>query len=287
MITEQELLAATGEVVSPFNADAVDIASGRSGEKIITFLDDSRFVQDVLDNPCVAVLLTSDALADSLATPISFEIVRVADPRWSFYTLCNFLTSRRPLPAASDIDESAVVSPLAFVADRGVRIGPGVVVEPFAVIHPYVELAAGVIVRSGAVIGCPGFEHKRTSHGVLSVAHDGGVYVGQRTEIGPLANLALGFQRRQTVIGADVRIDSLCHIAHGCVIGDRTFLASGASISGSVTLGADVWIGPGALVRDRVVVGDRSRVGLGSTVLKDVPPDGRVIGNPARAQAGF
>ncbi len=284
MITEQDLYAATGESVAPFGVDAVDIASGTSAMRILTFLDDPSFVQDAISNPHAAVVLASEEIADAVGTTNDIMVIRVPDPRWSFYTLCNYLTAHRPPSQPSVIHESARISPNAYVADHGVRIGAGVIVEPFATIHPHVELAESVIVRSGAVIGCPGFEHKRTSHGVLSVAHDGGVYVGARTEVGPLSNLAQGFQRRQTIVGVDTRIDSLSHVAHGCAIGDRVFLAAGVTVSGSVTVGSDAWIGPGATIMDGLSVGDRARVGLGSVVLKNVPPDGRVVGNPARGQ---
>jgi len=230
------------------------------------------------------VLLTTAAIKELIPAGAGFQVIEVDDPRWTFYTLANYLTSQLPEPAETTIDASAAVSPQAYVARRGVQIAAGVTVEAFAAIHSGVSLAEGVIVRSGAVIGCPGFEHKRTSRGVLSVAHDGGVSIGARTEIGPLANIAQGFLRRQTVIGSDVRIDGLSHIAHGCVIGDETFIAAGVTISGSVSVGQAAWLGPGSVIRDRLRIGDHARVALGSTVLRDVPDGACVAGNPARPQ---
>ncbi|WP_460273529.1 sugar O-acetyltransferase [Celeribacter sp. ULVN23_4] len=49
-----------------------------------------------------------------------------------------------------------------------------------------------------------------------------------------------------------------------------------------VTIGKDVWIGGGAIILPGVTIGDRAIVGAGAVVTKDVAPDTRVAGNPAR-----
>ncbi len=49
-----------------------------------------------------------------------------------------------------------------------------------------------------------------------------------------------------------------------------------------VTIGADVWIGGGAIVLPGVTIGDRAIIGAGAVVTKDVAPEARVAGNPAR-----
>ena len=54
------------------------------------------------------------------------------------------------------------------------------------------------------------------------------------------------------------------------------------------TLGNNVVIGAGAKVLGPFTVGDNSKVGAGAVVLKEVPPDSTVVGNPGRVvrQAG-
>jgi UDP-3-O-[3-hydroxymyristoyl] glucosamine N-acyltransferase len=75
-------------------------------------------------------------------------------------------------------------------------------------------------------------------------------------------------------------------VAHGGQLGDRVFMAAGAVTAGMVTVGDDAWIGPGAVVRDQLTIGRSARVSIGSVVLRDVPDDQVVVGNPARAIHG-
>jgi len=52
-----------------------------------------------------------------------------------------------------------------------------------------------------------------------------------------------------------------------------------------VVIEDDVWIGPNATILKGVRVGARARVEPGAVVVTDVPPDSRVLGNPARILA--
>ena len=70
------------------------------------------------------------------------------------------------------------------------------------------------IIRAGAIIGASGFEHKRTSKGILSVMHDGRVRIANEVEIGADTNIAKGFYGRDTIIGDQTKIDALVHVAH-------------------------------------------------------------------------
>lgn len=49
-----------------------------------------------------------------------------------------------------------------------------------------------------------------------------------------------------------------------------------------VTIGEDCWIGGGVVICPGVTIGDRCVVGAGSVVVRDVPSDTVVAGNPAR-----
>jgi len=53
-----------------------------------------------------------------------------------------------------------------------------------------------------------------------------------------------------------------------------------------VRVGNDVYIGPGVVVLKGVQIGDRAFIEPGSVVTRDVPPDARVMGNPARIMEG-
>ncbi|MBE9007368.1 serine O-acetyltransferase [Fortiea sp. LEGE XX443] len=93
-------------------------------------------------------------------------------------------------------------------------------------------------------------------------------------------------------IGKSVFIDHGMGIVIGetAIVGDYTLIYQGVTLGGTgkdsgkrhPTVGKDVVIGSGAKVLGNIQIGDRVRVGAGSVVLRDVPPDSTVVGVPGR-----
>ena len=71
-------------------------------------------------------------------------------------------------------------------------------------------------------------------------------------------------------------------VNHDCSIGDDVCICSGVSLAGHVRVEDFCYLGQGCNVKQFVTIGERSLVGMGSVVLKDVPPGSVMAGNPAR-----
>lgn len=243
----------------------------------LTFLDDQRFLAEVNGNGNITAVITTKALEQLIHADKQRLISD--DPRFDFYTLLNKVGRSRHKQWNSIINSTATVHETAFISPYNVIIGENTIIEPNVTILSDVEIGDHCIIRSGSVIGAEGFEHKRTSKGILSVYHDGKVLIGNNVHIGALNAISKGFSFRDTIIGDDCKIDNLVHIAHAVQIGKRGLFPASCMIAGSVTIEDDVWIGPNASISSGLTIQKNAYVTLGSVVTKNVLEGEKVTGN--------
>lgn len=248
----------------------------------LTFLDSERYLPTLLANSNIVAAFVTAQLRSNVEQS-GRAVIETDDPRYDYHALHNHLARATKGKRATEIHPTATVHPAAYIAEWNVRIGPRIVVEPRATILEDVEIGSDCVIRAGAVLGSEGYEHKRTSRGILSVVHDGIVSIKDRVEIGANTCVDKGFRFKPTLIGNDTKVDNLVHIAHSVVLGERCMVVASAMLGGSTVFGDDVWIGPNASVSSVLRVGERASVTLGAVVTKNVEADGRVSGNFAIA----
>lgn len=241
----------------------------------LSFIDDERFLDSLLQNNAIQGVITNESLAAKITT--KYVLVH-PDPRWFFYTLHNLVASKQP-QFPTEIHPNARVHPTASIASYNVVIGDGCVIGPHAAIAHNVQLEQRVIVQAGVCLGNEGFEHKRTAQGMLSVVHDGKLIIKPDVVIGANSTIAKGFAYRDTILGTQTKLDAQVYVAHCVHIGERCLLAGQCAVMGSVTVGNDVWIGPNAVVSSGLSIGSRAFITLGSTVTKHVAEGVKVSGN--------
>ncbi|GAA2709433.1 acetyltransferase [Actinoplanes palleronii] len=115
-----------------------------------------------------------------------------------------------------------------------------------------------------------------------TVVHPSAV-VGARCVVGRGSVLLAGTVLTADVtVGAHVAVMPQVVLTHDDLIGDYATITSGVRVGGSVVLETGAYVGAGALIREGVTVGAWSQIGMGSVVLRDVPPDEVWVGSPAR-----
>jgi len=178
-----------------------------------------------------------------------------------------------------------------------------------AIVHPKASLADDVVVGPFCMVG----EHVRIGKGTRLLSHvavDGWTEIGERNEIHPFVSLGgppqhLHYKGEPTkvIIGNDnilreyITVNrataqgggvtslgskdflmAYVHIAHDCVVGDRSIFANGASLAGHVHIEDDVVLGGFALVYQFTRLGMHSFCGFACGVHRDVPPYVTVAG---------
>lgn len=179
----------------------------------------------------------------------------------------------------------------AAVVEPGAVIGAGCVVGPFALIGPEVVLAAGVEVKSHAVVtgwteigegtvifpfACVGevpqdlkFKGERTR-----------LIVGARCRIREGATLNTGTEGGGgiTRVGDDCLLMTGAHVGHDASLGNRVILANQVAIAGHCQIGDDVIVGGLSGIHQFVRVGRGAIIGAVTMVTNDVLPYGLVQG---------
>jgi sugar O-acyltransferase (sialic acid O-acetyltransferase NeuD family) len=107
--------------------------------------------------------------------------------------------------------------------------------------------------------------------------------IGAGSVVGPGSVLLAGaVLTADVVVGSHVAVMPQTVLTHDDRVGDYATIASGVLLGGGAVLETGAYVGAGALIREGVTVGAWSLVGMGSVVLRDIPPGQIWAGNPAR-----
>lgn len=112
--------------------------------------------------------------------------------------------------------------------------------------------------------------------------HYGSLIIEENVEIGfnSVAGRSL-YPGDVTLIGAGTKIATDCNIGHDCKIEKNVMVYAGSKIGGWVEIGGGAHIKLNATVKNGLKIGKNAQINMGSVVIKNVPEDYTVFGNPA------
>lgn len=188
------------------------------------------------------------------------------------------------------IERGAVIEPDVKIypntyLGKNVTIGRGTVIYSGAHIEN-ATIGADCVIHNGASIGKDGFGYTRQDGHNVFIPHVGRVVIGNRVSVGANTCIDRG-ALTDTTIGDGTKIDNLCQIAHGVVIGKECFLASGVGIAGGVTVGDRALLAGHVGIANGVKIGNDAEIGANSGVFRDVPDGERHMGYPAAPGTEF
>lgn len=176
------------------------------------------------------------------------------------------------------IEADVKIYPGAYIG-RNVTIGAGTIVHSGAHIEN-ATIGAECVINAGAVIGKDGFGYTRQDGHNVFIPHVGRVVLGDRVSVGANTCIDRGAMT-DTTVGDGTKIDNLCQIAHGVVIGRECFLASGVGLAGGTVIGDRVLLGGHVGIANGVKIADDAEVGAQSGVFRNIPQGARYMGYPA------
>ena len=188
------------------------------------------------------------------------------------------------------IHSTAIVSSKANIADD-VEIGP------YAIIGDDVEIGSGTRVGSHVVINGPTTIGKDNHiYQFASIGDDPQdkkyageptkLIIGDRNTIREFCTISRGTVQDtgETILGDDNWIMAYVHIAHDCVIGNKTIMANNATLAGHVHVGDWAIFGGFAGAHQFCKIGAHAFLGMYSGVNRDVAAYTMVSGQPAVAK---
>ncbi len=182
------------------------------------------------------------------------------------------------------IEEDVKIYPNAYIGPN-VHIGRGTIVQTGAHIEN-ATIGAECVINAGAVIGKDGFGYTRQDGRNVFIPHVGRVVIGDRVSVGANTCIDRGAMT-DTMVGDGTKIDNLCQIAHGVVIGRECFLAAGVGIAGGVKIGDRALLAGHVGIANGVKIGNDAEVGANSGVFRDIPDGARHMGYPAAPGTEF
>ena len=254
-----------------------------AGDDQLSFLSNPQYAPQLRSTRAGAILVAEKIDGDDR------RFIRVPNPYLAWARVIEQWFNPRPMP--SGISPLASIAPSATlganvavgafsVVGDDVTIGDDTVIYPLVSIYPGSIIGRRCIIHSGTVIGADGYGFATDNGHHTKVPQIGLVRIGDDVEIGAgctIDRASLG----ETVVGDGTKIDDQVMIGHGVKVGKHCLLVAQVGIAGSTELGDHVVVAGQSGFSGHLKIGDRVQVAAKSAVLSDVPPDTKVMGNPA------
>jgi len=182
-----------------------------------------------------------------------------------------------PIDPSAQVADSARVHPEAIIGrgasigefcviEKDVSIGEGCRIEPYVYIKRWTTLGERNEISSGTVLGTDPLD--KNFSGERSYLR-----IGNGNKIREHYTVSRGTQpESETVIGDDNYVMTSGHIAHNCVIGNQTVIASCALVAGHVEIEDQAFISGGVVIHQYSKIGCLAMIGGNTRVNSDVPP---------------
>ncbi len=190
----------------------------------------------------------------------------------------NYVGQFATIETGAVIEPNVKIYPGAYIG-RNVTLGRGTIVYGGAHIEN-ATIGADCVINANAVIGKDGFGYTRQDGHNVFIPHVGRVVLGNRVSVGANSCIDRGAMT-DTIVGDGTKIDNLCQVAHGVVIGKECFLASGVGLAGGTVIGDRVLLGGQVGIANGIHIGDDTEVGAKSGVFKNIPSNVKAMGYPA------
>lgn len=107
--------------------------------------------------------------------------------------------------------------------------------------------------------------------------------------ISPTAQIGIGVVafanvvlNADSVVGDHSILNTACSIDHDCRVGAFSHIAPRVAVAGGVNIGENCFLGVGSAVLPNISIGKNSVIGGGGVVIRSVPENVVVVGNPTR-----
>ncbi len=268
------------QIIEDREFKTLGLAGAEIDLKFCTFIENEKYIDSISQNATMVITKSE------IAAKIKDKGICISEnPRISFFKLHNYLSKEKDYIMFKEykthLGNDCVISPLAHIAKKNIRIGNNVKIEEFVSIKENTVIGDNTIIRTGSVIGGEGFEFKRLANeDILPVKHVGWTVIGNSVEIqqNTCIDKAI-YPWDMTMIGDNCKIDNLVHIAHGVKLGKGAFIVAGTLIGGRTVIKENTWVGVGATVSNGLIIGKNSRINIGAVVTKDLEDGSSVTGN--------
>ncbi len=177
------------------------------------------------------------------------------------------------------------------------KIGENVTIGPFCVIGPQVELGDNCVLHNGVTVTGNtrvGANNTFYQHSLIGTAPQDLKYRGQDTEtiVGDnnvfrefvVVHRGTEVGGGQTIVGSSNLLMCGAHIAHDCIVEDRTIIGNNVLLAGHVKIEYGAMVSAMVGIHHFTIVGRNCYVGAKTPVRKDVPPFSIFEGDPCNVR---